>query len=116
MTADLAQVNPHGIKRLADLRDIGDELLDGYILLALDLFFELGVAFDARDRRAVFFHLRGFRLFEEVVFGFWFGFTQMDVFIQLAFGARAAPWQRGDEIEFFFRIVLFWGGCAWLRH
>ena len=50
MTTDLTQVDAHRIKRLADLWDIGNELFDGDVLLALDLFFELGVSLNPRDR------------------------------------------------------------------
>ena len=50
VTTDLTQVDAHRIKRLADLWDIGNELFDGDVLLALDLFFELGVSLNPRDR------------------------------------------------------------------
>ena len=50
VTTDLTQVDAYGIKRLADLWDIGDELFDGDILFTLDLFFELGITLDPRDR------------------------------------------------------------------
>ena len=117
VAADVAQVHAHRVETLADLLDVGDQLFDRDVLLLLDLFFQLGVAFDARDGRGVFLRLLLFRhVGKEILLGRLVRLPQVDIFVEFTFAAARAAGQRRDRLQVLFRVFVWRRHLAWFHH